>query len=196
MLRATFQSWRSLFVNSVPSVSSLPMLRTQRLYCTAEEAPEETKPKGQPTPRRKKRLQVTASVFRRHYVKKFFRQYIHAQDKMFPVAEVVNLYERRVKWHKRVKEWEENETFKLLRRKERETRHRDVERKYKNWKDAKENNNLQKFQAQKELQAKANLQALELLKKTEHLWELYPDEMQDLKYDIRRSHRPYYTRYN
>ena len=42
----------------------------------------------------------------------------------------------------------------------------------------------------------ANVQALEILKKTEHLWEFYPDEMQDLKYDIRRSNRPYYTRYN
>ena len=161
-----------------------------------DEEQAEIIPRGQPTERRKKHQQVTTAVFKRHFVSKFLRQFVAARQKIYPVAEVVHLYERRVKWHKRHREWEENQTFKLLRRKERETRHRDVERKYKEYRDARDNSNLEKWQAFQDLRARANIQALEILKKTEHLWEFYPDEMQDLKYDIRRSHRPYYTRYN
>ena len=173
----------------------------QRTYCDApsdaevEQGEGDSAP-GQPTPRRKKRQQVTTTTFKKHYVYKFLKQFVHARQKIYPVAEVVHLYERRVKWHKRHREWEENQTFKLLRRKERETRHRDVERKYKNYRDARDNTKLEKWKAFQDLRAQANIQALEILKKTEHLWEFYPDEMQDLKYDLRRAHRPYYTRYN
>ena len=186
---------------AVRGCAPTPAVYSTRMFCEsteidAEKVAEVVEGKGNPTPRRKKRQQVTTSTFKKHFVTKFLRQFVHTKQKLYPVAEVVHLYERRVKFHKRHKEWEENETFKLLRRKERERRHRDVERKYRNWREAKETNNLQKFQAAKELQRDANIQALELLKKTEHLWEFYPDELQDLKYDIRRSHRPYYTRYN
>merc|ERR1711879_312913 len=202
MLRGgAFSLWaRSSFLAVPTGSTSLTTFHPTRKYCEANESGEENtaviKEKGQPTPRRKKRMQVTSGTFKKHFVKKFLRQFIHTRERLFPVAEVVHLYERRVKFHKRHKEWEENETFKLLRRKEWERRHRDVERKYRNWREARTTNNLQKFQALKDLRTDANIQAFEILKKTEHLWKYYPDEMQDLKYDIRRAHRPYYTRYN
>lgn len=165
-------------------------------YCTAAEQAVATTQAGGPTPRRKKRKQLSSHRVRVHFVRGILRNFLQRRRELFPVAEVVALYERRVKWHKRVTEWKDNQQFKLERKKEREIQRDFVEGSYKKWQKAKQQDILAKQTTKEELQLDANIQALELLMKADHLWERYPDELQDLKYDIRRASRPYYTKFN
>ena len=145
---------------------------------------------------RKIHLQITRTKIIRDRVTSWMHSLDQVNSYYGEQMRLKEMYLKRLEWHRRIVEHEEQKKTKILEKKQFQKKAEFMNKSLKEKKDQKTQKREAEFAKKKEMYEFGKKEFLLALSDEESEWEYHPDELKDRRYHIVRAHGPYYTKFN